>query len=141
MKEDVSENSHTLMVARNLEKALGLLAFSVSAPSSVAGAASFFLLNAKGKEDLRLSDFTSFLVSPLVTGDAGVTSVVSTGTVAGLVTSVLRGSEASGAGMTGAFSLTASGSFAGTAGAAGSSEETFFLLKDWPKDNPPKMLQ
>lgn len=95
----------TLMVARNLEKGLGLLAFSASgeaAPSSTAaglvGLDSVFLPKAKGKDDLRLSALTSFF-SPLT---AGATSVVSAGTLAGLETSVLRGSTVSGLGMTGA---------------------------------------
>lgn len=94
------------MVARNLEKALGLF-FSASgdaaSPSGVV-APSVFLPKAKGKEDFRLSDLT-----PLTAGEtgaaasvAGSTVVVSVGTVAGLDTSVLRGSVVSGLGMTGA---------------------------------------
>lgn len=133
--QDISLGELTLMVARNLEKGLGLLAFSASgeaAPSSTAaGLVGLLFLppRAKGKDDLRLSLLTSFF-SPLT---AGVVSVVSTGTLAGLETSVLRGSTVSGLGMTGASSETGGVSLAGVAGAASSG---FFL----PNDRPPKRL-
>lgn len=125
-----------LMVWRSLEKGE---AFSFFSPSSSEAGDFSFLPKAKGRLDLRFSAFRSFLVSPLV---AGVTSVVSVGTVAGEATSAERGSLVSTAGMTGAVSVTgaasvagtASVSLAGTAGAASGS--TFFL----PKDRLLKML-
>lgn len=93
------------MVARSLEKgfAFSLASGEVEAsPSLTSLASSDFLPKAKGKEDLRLSDLISGFFSPLTTGAASV-AVVSTGTVAGLETSVLKGSVVSGLGMTGAF--------------------------------------
>lgn len=146
----------TLMVARNLEKALGLfLSVASGEVASASGvvAPSAFLPKAKGKDDFRLSDLT-----PLTAGVVGAAAgasvvVVSVGTLAGLETSALRGSVASGLGMTGAvyFSIrlawvplerhvqaqltsATSVSLAGTAGAASSA---FFL----PKGRAPKMLQ
>lgn len=89
------------MVARSLEKALGPF-FSASAEvsaSGLIGPASDFLPKANGKVDLRLSALGASFFSPLT---AGVASVVSVGTVAGLATSALRGSVVSGLGMTGA---------------------------------------
>lgn len=136
--QNLSSCGLTLMVARNLEKGLGLLAFSASgeaAPSSTAAGLVgleeplFLPPRAKGKDDLRLSLLTSFF-SPLT---AGVVSVVSTGTLAGLETSVLRGSTVSGLGMTGASSETGGVSLAGVAGAS----SAFFL----PNDRPPKRLE
>lgn len=100
MSQRVKQYAPTLMVARSLEKAL-VPFFSASAEvsASVVGPASDFLPKAKGKEDFRLSALGTSFFSPLT---AGVASVVSIGTVAGLATSALRGSVVSGLGMTGA---------------------------------------
>lgn len=90
------------MVARSLEKGVAFsLASGEVAAASPSLFSSDFLPRPKGKEDLRLSDLISGFFSPLTTGVASV-AVVSAGTVAGLVTSVLKGSVASGLGMTGA---------------------------------------
>lgn len=90
------------MVARSLEKGFAFSLASGEVEASPSLTSSDFLPKAKGKEDLRLSDLISGFFSPLTTGVASV-AVVSTGTVAGLETSALKGSVVSGLGMTGAF--------------------------------------
>lgn len=89
------------MVARNLEKGFGLSLESGEEEVSPSLISSDFLPKAKGKVDLRLSAFSSAFLSPLTTGEASVAGV-STATAAVSATSVLRGSVASGLGMTGA---------------------------------------